>query len=245
MPWIMDAQSWKIIWGQSLMSRWVANRANSLRFPVPWKRACVLSFWFSFFWPCFPDLPSASGRSGYMMRGTSIMPGWSWLSIRSPELLYSWQYDTGHNFCKRPFFSSTVIQGTSSLSTEKSFPDVWSEPLPDVFYLSFHRQKVYTPCKVFLWWNGWLPRWLPPEIFSDKAWNTGKGWHTYWNSFDSSSLSISDAVWMIGLIGSSLNFCEAIAHLVKSRQMERKSESNRRLRSKYVVLQKPCNPRGG
>ena len=149
MPWIMDAQSWKIIWGQSLMSRWVANHANSLRFPVPWKQACVLCFWFSFFWPCFPDLPSASGWRGHMMRRISIMLGWFWSSIRSPELLYSWQYDTGHNFCKRPFFSSTVIQRTSSLSTEKDILFVWSKPLSDVFISVFTGGKIMLHAEFF------------------------------------------------------------------------------------------------
>ena len=43
----------------------------------------------------FPDLPSASGWSGHMMRGISIMPGWSWSSIRSPALLY-FSFDQGY-----------------------------------------------------------------------------------------------------------------------------------------------------
>ena len=86
---------------------------------------------------------------GHMMHGTSIMPGWFWSSIRSPELLYSWQYDTGHNFCKRPFFSSTVIQRTSSLSTEKSFPDVWSKLLSDVFISVFTGGKIMLHAEFF------------------------------------------------------------------------------------------------
>lgn len=244
MPWIMDAQSWKIIWGQFLMSRWAANHANSLRFPVPWKQACVLCFWFSFFWPCFPDLPSASGWRGHMMRRISIMPGWFWSSIRSPELLYSWQYDTGHNFCKRPFFSSTVIQGTSSLSTEKSFRMYEAN-----YFRMFLSQFSLVEKSCFMQNFSLMKRLTAAmasagDFFGESA-KSGKGWHIYWNSFDSSSLSISGAVWMIGLTGLSLNFCEVIAHLVKSWQMERKSESHRRLHSEYVVLQKPRKPGGG
>ena len=43
------------------------------------------------------------------------------------------------------------------------------------FYFNFHWWKNHASCRIFLWWNGWLPRWLPPEIFSGKAWNQGKG----------------------------------------------------------------------
>lgn len=244
MPWIMDAQSWKIIWGQSLMSRWVANHANSLRFPVPWKQACVLCFWFSFFWPCFPDLPSASGAVDIWCTGHLLCLA-----------------DFGRLFDHRNYFIHDNMIPDTTFAKDRFFLQQWSRERP-----LFQRKKTFCLCeanhfRMFLsqfsqvekscfMQNFSLMKRLTAAMasagdFFGESVKSGKGWHIYWNSFDSSSLSMSGAVWMIGLTGSSLNFCEAIAHLVKSRQMERKSESHRRLRSEYVVLQKPRKPGGG
>ena len=174
MPWIMDAQSWKIIWGQSLMSRWVGSLANSLRFPVSWKRACVLCFWFSFFWPCFPDLPSASGAVDIWCTGHLLCLA-----------------DFGRLFDHRNYFIHDNMIPDTTFAKDRFFLQQWSKERPlfqrknpfgcmkqttfGCFYLSFHWWKNHASCRISLWWNGWLPRWLPPEIFSGKARNQGKG----------------------------------------------------------------------
>lgn len=113
MPWIMDAQSWKIIWGQFLMSRWAANHANSLRFPVPWKQACVLCFWFSFFWPCFPDLPSASGAVDIWCTGHLLCLA-----------------DFGRLFDHRNYFIHDNMIPDTTFAKDRFFLQQWSKERP-------------------------------------------------------------------------------------------------------------------